>query len=85
MDIYSPKGPHFGGLWKSKVKSFKHHLKRVVADSTLTFEEFSTLITQIEACILLKTAITTLKRPIVKLILLPVNPEAVKSLDQAKE
>ena len=46
-----PKGPHFGGLWESKVKSFKHHLKRVVADSTLTFEEFSTLITQIEACI----------------------------------
>ena len=35
--------------------------------------------------VLLKTATTTLKRPVVKLILLPVNPEAIKSLDQAKE
>lgn len=29
----------------------KHHLKRVIGDSTLTFEEISTLLCQIEACL----------------------------------
>lgn len=31
--------PHFGGLWEAGVKSFKHHLVRVLGDSHLTFEE----------------------------------------------
>lgn len=46
-----PRAPHFGGLWEAAVKSFKHHLKGVVGDSKLTFEEFSTLIASIEACL----------------------------------
>ncbi|XP_033229659.1 uncharacterized protein LOC117181203 [Belonocnema kinseyi] len=29
--------PHFGGLWESAVKSVKHHLKRVIGESRLTF------------------------------------------------
>lgn len=33
------------------MKSFKHYLKRLIGHSTLTFEEFSTLTTQIEACL----------------------------------
>ncbi|GBM19986.1 hypothetical protein AVEN_77910-1 [Araneus ventricosus] len=43
-----PKAPNFGGLWEAGVKSFKHHLKRVVDNSKLTFEEFVTVTTQIE-------------------------------------
>ncbi|KAJ8728238.1 hypothetical protein PYW08_016623 [Mythimna loreyi] len=39
------------GLWEAGVKSTKHHLKRVIGNSTLTFEEMTTLLCQIEACL----------------------------------
>ena len=44
-----PYAPHFGGLWEAGVKSCKHHLRRVVGGTNLTYEEFSTVLAQTEA------------------------------------
>ncbi|GFT42748.1 integrase catalytic domain-containing protein [Trichonephila clavipes] len=43
-----PRAPNFGGLWEAGVKSFKFYLKRVVGNIRLTYEEFLTVIIQIE-------------------------------------
>lgn len=41
--------PHFGGIYEAGVKSAKHHIKRVMGNSHLTFEEITTLFAQVEA------------------------------------
>ncbi|GBL86734.1 hypothetical protein AVEN_78956-1, partial [Araneus ventricosus] len=46
-----PAAPHFGGLWEAAIKSAKLHLKRTIGNQILTYEEFLTLILQIEACL----------------------------------
>ncbi|XP_037813631.1 uncharacterized protein LOC119604834 [Lucilia sericata] len=46
-----PGAPHMGGLWEAGVKSFKIHFKRISYNQSFTFEEFSTLLARIEACL----------------------------------
>ncbi|XP_058455828.1 uncharacterized protein LOC131433081 [Malaya genurostris] len=41
--------PHFGGIWEAGVKSTKFHLKSVLAEHKLSYEELSTVLAQIEA------------------------------------
>ena len=44
-------GPNFGGLWEAAIKSTKTHLRRIIGDVKLSFEEFTTVLTQVEACL----------------------------------
>ena len=38
-----PRAPNFGGIWEANIRSFKRHFRKVIGDSRLTFEEFSTI------------------------------------------
>ena len=46
-----PTGPTFGGIWEAGVKSVKYHLKRVLRNSSATYEELFRLLCQIECCL----------------------------------
>lgn len=46
-----PHAPHWGGLWEAGVKSMKHHLRRMCGESVHTFQEYSTMLAEIEACL----------------------------------
>ncbi|XP_039447736.2 uncharacterized protein LOC120426987 [Culex pipiens pallens] len=45
----SARSPNFGGLWESAVKSFKLLFKRTIGLHTLLYDEFQTVLVQIEA------------------------------------
>jgi hypothetical protein len=38
-------------LWEAGIRSFKQHLRRIVGTTSLNFEEFYTVLSQIEACL----------------------------------
>lgn len=44
-----PSWPSAGGIWERSIRSLKQHLKRVVGEQALTFEEYSTMLARIEA------------------------------------
>ncbi|GFV50343.1 hypothetical protein TNCV_1068551 [Trichonephila clavipes] len=58
-----PRTPNFGGLWEAGVKSFKFHFKREAGNSRFTYEEFLTIMTQIEG-ILISRPLTPLSTDI---------------------
>lgn len=41
----------YGGYWEIGIKRVKYHLKRVMSEILLSYEEFNTLLTEVEACV----------------------------------
>ncbi|XP_065090363.1 uncharacterized protein LOC135711416 [Ochlerotatus camptorhynchus] len=50
-EFIPPRSPNFGGLWEAGVKVVKSHIYRTLGNAILTFEEFGTVLTHIEAIV----------------------------------
>lgn len=46
-----PRSPHCGGLWESAVRLTKFHLKRIMSNITFCYEDFLTILTQVESIV----------------------------------
>ncbi|XP_075170485.1 uncharacterized protein LOC142242852 [Haematobia irritans] len=46
-----PGASHMGGFWEAGVKSLKTHLRKFIPSMSFTFEELSTILARIEACL----------------------------------
>lgn len=42
---------HQSTIWVARIKSVKFHLKRVLSDIHQTYEEFTTILCQVETCL----------------------------------
>lgn len=67
-----PGAPHFGGLWEAGVKSVKHHLKRIIGSTRLTYDEFETVLIQTEAC-LNSRPLCELRKPTESIVITPAH------------
>ena len=47
-NMIPPRAPHFRELWEAGVKAVKLHLKKIMGNTILSYEEFLTLVVQIE-------------------------------------
>jgi len=53
MVYIPPHSPNFGELWEDGGHCMQFHLKRLVGFTAFTFKKLSTLLTQVEACLIL--------------------------------
>ncbi len=44
-----PRSPHFGGLWESGVREMKRLMKKIISPHPLRFEEFESVLIEVEA------------------------------------
>jgi hypothetical protein len=47
----TPVAPHAGGYYEAGIKSIKHHMTRVMTGKSFDYEQFSTILTKIEAVV----------------------------------
>ncbi|XP_062541021.1 uncharacterized protein LOC134209056 [Armigeres subalbatus] len=58
-----PRAPSFGGLWEAAVKTAKTSLVKTLGSTQLSYEDFATILTQIEANMNIGTSLQSLPEP----------------------
>lgn len=73
MSFYSSSFSALWGMWESTVESFKQHLKGVVIDQLLIFEEIDTLVIEIESVLNFRQLTPIFSDPNDLLVFTPIN------------